>query len=913
MKNMRFLGNRIERVFFAMVVLFASISTACSQFDMQKPDSSKCIVVFSTDSVQRQANPLSLDVTSLKYKLSYYQTENDSIRTIGEEAPISYSALRSIQLEIEEGEWIFNLSAYNLTQEVLYDSIETTINRGQNLITFNLKEAESGSGNIDVTLTFSVENASVRKVSAILYDFSSNNVVLNEKVLEQHASDEEDFYYVNYKTESYECVEKGMYVLYFMFYADDARTYVLGSYPEFVIVAPGATSKSSPVTEEITETFSITYQDMTDEDGSSWWKTSEIPFAFNSYKTVYLPLADCVYREGYSFEGWYLSSDFEGDPIFKIDSSVRNNVVLYAKWERIKVESNIIVDLKSVYKAGDSIEVVVTDEYGDIVSDAEITAEVIYEDAAIEEAVSVTDNIITICETQINGLCNLRIYAAFNDTEFSKIFEINLTPTVYVTRENAFEIISTLTENTNIVFTGSIVASDIYSSSNSIREALYAIDSDITVSLDFSEALDLLSIPSDGFYMCNKIREIILPDTITAIGSAAFYGCKRLESIILKEGILSIGNYAFEYCSSLKSIELPSGPISMGSSVFYNCSSLITASIPSSVKAIGSETFENCYSLEEVSLEGAYTSIPEKMFFGCNSLKKVEIPQGVTSIEPSAFSGCSSLSDISMPDTLVAIGGGTFGNCSSLKQVNLPEDVRSLGSAVFAGCEKLQKITIPDSVTSIGRGAFSSCYSLVEIVIPDSVTSIESSTFDGCNSLCKVSIPDSVTSIGDSAFYRCSSLSQITIPDSVLTMGERVFENCKMLSSIKLSENLTTISRMLFYGCSLLPKIDIPDSVTSIEGAAFYGCSSLTTITIPKNVNRIYGYYYGHYAPVFSGCSFLAEIIFEDPENWFLINEADIYSGTDISDLDKTPFTATDSKANAEFLTNTDKGLIKIQ
>ena len=40
-------------------------------------------------------------------------------------------------------------------------------------------------------------------------------------------------------------------------------------------------------------------------------------------------------REGYSFEGWYLTADFSGDPVTTITAS--GDTTFYAKWEQLSV------------------------------------------------------------------------------------------------------------------------------------------------------------------------------------------------------------------------------------------------------------------------------------------------------------------------------------------------------------------------------------------------------------------------------------------------------------------------------------------------------------------------------------------------------------------------------------------------
>ena len=183
---------------------------------------------------------------------------------------------------------------------------------------------------------------------------------------------------------------------------------------------------------------------------------------------------------------------------------------------------------------------------------------------------------------------------------------------------------------------------------------------------------------------------------VTEIADEAFNGNEEIKNVIISDNITRIGSNAFS-SSVIESVRISSDVTVIAESAFRNCSSLLAIIFPeeSKVQTIADNAFEGCQKLARVNMPDSVTSIGKSAFGGCSSMTEMRTGSGVQTIGDGAFKNCSALKTVVLGDSLKVIGAEAFNNCSSIKKLEIPDNVDSMGFSMLQGCSALESLKVP--------------------------------------------------------------------------------------------------------------------------------------------------------------------------------------------------------------------------
>ncbi|MBE5938198.1 MAG: leucine-rich repeat domain-containing protein [Lachnospiraceae bacterium] len=279
--------------------------------------------------------------------------------------------------------------------------------------------------------------------------------------------------------------------------------------------------------------------------------------------------------------------------------------------------------------------------------------------------------------------------------------------------------------------------------------------------------------------------------------------------------VTQIANSAFWYNESLVEVIIPDTVTVIGSDAFHGCSSLKTVTYnPATMEQIKEGAFSGCVKLENFTLptNSNYVVIYENTFYDCEKISSFIIPEQVYKIERAAFAG-SGVQQMTIPNTVTWLGEGIFSECAKLTSVTLPvnSDITEVPESMFNYCSSLKSITIPSGYTTIGNSAFQNS-ALAGIYLPDTITDINASAFYSASELQVVQFTSQTvpTFSGESHFSYTFDTLKIVAPAGLETTYMTAMKNAD--NTLGIPENAEFVGASA--AITVIPKLQGEITVT---------------------------------------------------------------------------------------------------
>lgn len=410
-------------------------------------------------------------------------------------------------------------------------------------------------------------------------------------------------------------------------------------------------------------------------------------------------------------------------------------------------------------------------------------------------------------------------------------------------------------------------------------------------------------------------QQLIIPDTITEIGSYVFCGLDFTE-ITVPASVNKIGDGAFANNSALILARIEASDIGVG--IFEGCSAMQEMSMPGSDLGsyFGASNMQSEYSKVPKSLASftllSGTKIADYAFYN-TKITELVLPDTITSIGSYAFYGMK-IEKWSFSENVKTIGVGALGGCSYLEEVDL-RYMTNIGKGVlmYSNVKTLIVPFIGKNMSDAQRGTQNLGFFFAKGTddgrndIPTNLETVEvlgggeigSDTFAGCANIENLILQNVLVEPG--ALFGLSNLKTLEVPHAgdhvTMTNGsggvtyERydpfgvLFGTTSFANSVSITQKTKTYQNgswyegnVTYYVPGLLKQVTIGeklypysfhnynngyysidfiigDGVVEIPEYAFANCTKMKIVTIGENVSAIEQY-------AFSGCSNITEIRF---------------------------------------------------
>lgn len=386
----------------------------------------------------------------------------------------------------------------------------------------------------------------------------------------------------------------------------------------------------------------------------------------------------------------------------------------------------------------------------------------------------------------------------------------------------------------------------------------------------------LTRIGNRAFSSCNAVRELVIPDSVIAIGEFALNTMRSLKKITLGAQLQTIEYSAvtalsvdtlisratfdtwcrssFDMGGVIRTNEaliidgqlvtgdfhLPSTVHRINDDVFYYCPGLTGMHFPASVDTIG-RVFGTDYKDHIYTYEGtieqwcrmvhtkALRFMAYTLRIGEDDLTNLVLPEGLTGISAHAFEAVSNIKHVTLPSTMTSVPSFAFRACGNITDVTGGANIRYFGEDCFGECHKIRAFNIPRETRYIGDRAFWVVDSLRGTIRLDSLEYLGENAFSSTG-IDSVILPDHLNTIGG-AFVDCPNLAYVHLPASLREIPDNCFTHDTALHELVIPDSVERIGYSALYNTGIR-ELTLPASLQYLERAVFLYMNALERMTV---------------------------------------------------------------------------------
>lgn len=254
-------------------------------------------------------------------------------------------------------------------------------------------------------------------------------------------------------------------------------------------------------------------------------------------------------------------------------------------------------------------------------------------------------------------------------------------------------------------------------------------------------------LPESIFSGFKKLTEVVMPDSVTDLGSCVCSNCVNLKKVTLPAGLKTMQRYCFNSCTSLESIDIPEGfeRFEKGET-FEGCSALKSFRIPDSCTKAASFALRSCTALESLHVGRSMPMDVEIMYGNAFNLKTITLSEGnpYMKMEGKYLVSKDGKTLVMMPsfteDNICTVPGYENVKLRLYQITPYTKLIYSEGTSVIGGyiyrCDKMEEFVIPSTATKLtydnfilGNGVSFKCYAVnppeINAIIGDGLSKVK--------------------------------------------------------------------------------------------------------------------------------------------------------------------------------------------